>query len=118
MVIPMKSWSLRAPAPLMTGYAPEGLQKKKKKMKMIFSLLTVHGNSYRILEPPSCCSPQEWACSIMAPEREKENENDFHFRLGWMDGSAAGAGLCASICHFSLGGALFALDGPPPSQNH
>jgi hypothetical protein len=46
-------------------------------MKMILPGLTVHGNSYGILEALSSCSPQDWACSTMAPEREKENENDF-----------------------------------------
>ena len=46
-------------------------------MKMILSELTVHGNSYEILEAPSSCSPHDWVYSIMAPEKEKENENDF-----------------------------------------
>ena len=77
MVIPMKSWSLRAPAPFMTGYGPRWPQKQKKKIKMILPELTVHGNSYGILEPPSSCSPHDWIWSLMAPEREKENENDF-----------------------------------------
>jgi hypothetical protein len=46
-------------------------------MKMILPGLTVHGNSYEILEPPSSYSAHDWICSIMAPEAEKENENDF-----------------------------------------
>ena len=39
---------------------------------MILPGLTVHGNSYEILEPLSSCSPHDWICSIMAPEAEKE----------------------------------------------
>ena len=66
------------PAQGATGDCAGGLlQEKKKKMKMILPELTVHGNSYEILEPLSSCSPHDWICSIMAPETEKENENDF-----------------------------------------